>query len=118
MPPSTSLFLAALEYLVHVDTDLAPDDLIAVPADIPGELAIQHVSPGDLPRNWRRHPGPEALRDLGSAWAAAGSTAVLAVPSSVIPQERNYLLNPNHPDFRRIRAGEPEPFAFDPRLLK
>jgi RES domain-containing protein len=45
-------------------------------------------------------------------------TAVLAVPSAVIPHELNYLLNPRHPHFKRIRVGRPEPFSFDPRLRK
>jgi RES domain-containing protein len=72
----------------------------------------------DLPRHWRRYPPPAALRDLGTQWAAAKETAVLTVPSVVIPAETNYLLNPAHPAFGRIRIGDPEPFAFDPRMWK
>jgi RES domain-containing protein len=49
---------------------------------------------------------------------SAAETAILAVPSAVIPQELNYLLNPLHPQFKQIRVGRPEPFRFDPRLLK
>ena len=55
---------------------------------------------------------------MGTTWAREGKTAVLAVPSAVIPQERNYLLNPLHPSFSRIRIGAAQPFAFDPRMWK
>jgi RES domain-containing protein len=115
---SGSLALAALECLVNLEVDLVPEDLAAIPADIPDGFPIRTVSSRDLPRTWRRYPAPEALQDLGAAWAAAGAAAVLAVPSAIVPQERNYLLNPRHPDFRRIRVGKSETFAFDSRLWK
>ena len=95
-----------------------PDDLVATPADVADGIAITHLAVADLPANWRRYPGPEALRDLGTQWARERKTAVLAVPSAVIPQELNYLLNPAHPDFKAIRLGKPEPFSFDPRMWK
>ncbi len=115
---SESLALAALEYFVNLDADLGPADLVATRAEVPGEVAMRVIAPRDLPRTWRKYPAPGALRDLGTAWALEGATAVLAVPSAVIPQERNYLLNPAHPEFRRIRVHPPEPFRFDPRMWK
>ena len=63
-------------------------------------------------------PHPDRLADLGSAWATSTRSAVLIVPSAVIPAERNYVLNPGHPEFRAIRVGTAEPFAFDPRMWK
>ena len=67
-------------------------------------------------------PGLNCLvpsRKKGRAdWLESLETAVLGVPSAVIPQETNYLLNPSHPDFVRIRLNKPEPFAFDPRMWK
>ncbi len=113
---SATLSLAALEYLVHLDPPRAPADLVAVPADIPDAVARREVTAAALPPKWRAYPAPEALADLGTAWARAGTSAVLMVPSVIVPQERNFLLNPAHPDFRRIRLGRPEPFSFDPRL--
>ena len=53
-----------------------------------------------------------------SANTAKQSAAVLAVPSAVVPAETNYLLNPLHPDFRRIKTGRPQKIETDPRLLK
>ena len=58
------------------------------------------------------------MKDLGTAWVKSARTAVLRVPSVVIPRETNVLLNPAHPDFDRIRIGGPEPFSFDPRMWK
>jgi RES domain-containing protein len=112
------LSLAALELFVHVDSDIAPAGLIAIPADVPDNLTIDSVEPASLPRNWRAYPGPEALKDITTAWINKSSTAVLAVPSAVIPSERNYLLNPKHADFRHLRIQSPIPFAFDPRMWK
>ncbi len=115
---SGSQALAALELFVHVDTDLAPSGLIAIPADIPDDLKRETVDVGKLPKNWRAYPGPEALKDLAAAWIERSATAVLAVPSAVIPSERNYLLNPKHAEFSRIKIGNPIPFEFDPRMWK
>jgi RES domain-containing protein len=103
---------------VHVDTDVAPAGLIAIPADIPDDLKLEAVDPRKLPKNWRDYPAPEALKDIGARWLEHAATAVLAVPSAVIPSERNYLLNPKHGDFTRIRIEDPIPFAFDSRMWK
>jgi RES domain-containing protein len=115
---SGSLSLAALELFVHVDIDIVPADLVAIPADIPDSLAIDTVRVGSLSKEWRRYPAPDALKDIGTTWVARGSRAILAVPSAVIPEERNYLLNPAHQDFRRIRIDKALPFQFDPRMWK
>jgi RES domain-containing protein len=115
---SATLSLAVMELLVHLDDDDLAKAYVGVAADIPDSLVITRVRAADLPRDWRRIPPPEALPELGSRWAGARVTAVLAVPSAVIPHELNYLLNPRHPHFKRIRVGRPEPFSFDPRLRK
>ncbi len=115
---SESLSLAALESFVNLDTDLAPDDLVSVRVRIPESLSIERLAVEDLPADWRSYPAPLALQALGSGWAKRGDTAVLAVPSAVIPQEWNYLLNPEHGDFARISAAKPRPFSFDPRMWK
>ncbi len=54
----------------------------------------------------------------GSAWLRANRTAVLEVPSAIVPSEKNFLLNPKHPEFHRIRIGRALPFVFDPRMWK
>lgn len=115
---SSSLSLAALEYFIHVEPDLAPPSLVAVAADLPSGLDIEALEVEALPANWRTYPAPERLRDLGTGWVRSGRTAVLQVPSAVIPHEMNVLLNPAHPDFARIHVREAEPFSFDSRMWK
>lgn len=115
---SASLALAALEVFVNLERPEPPPDLVAISAEIPEALAIARLAPSDLPASWRSHPAPEALGELGTRWAHEGKTPVLAVPSAVIPQELNYLLNPRHVHFRRIRVSDPVPFRFDPRLQR
>jgi RES domain-containing protein len=74
------------------------------------------VSVADLPTGWDSNPSLDATRDIGTLWANGLTTVVLSVPSAVIPRERNYILNPAHPDFARIKFSGPEPFYFDDRL--
>jgi len=115
---SATLSLAALEYLVNVDASAVPEDLVSIFADIPKEVPTANVEVGDLPDDWRRYPAPESLRDIGTTWVERGREAVLSVPSAVVPSERNYLVNPKHSAFARIRIGRPQPFSLDPRLWK
>ncbi|HEX8678744.1 MAG TPA: RES family NAD+ phosphorylase [Chthoniobacterales bacterium] len=82
------------------------------------EKLMKALSPSELPADWRSLPQGLATAAIGDAWAKEARSAVLAVPSAIVPAETNYLINPAHPDFRRIKIGKPEPFGFDPRLLQ
>ena len=113
---SATLSLAALERFVHTDPDLEPPDLVAVAVDADSAIPVQSLDPGALPADWRTYPAPESLAHFGAQWVTSAGTAILAVPSAVIPHERNYLLNPAHSDFGRLMIGSPEPFSFDPRM--
>jgi RES domain-containing protein len=112
---SASLSLAALETLVHLNP---PTFLryVALPIDFKeGLLEVLKLS--DLPSDWTRRPPSPSTQVIGDHWVMEARSAVLEVPSVIIPGERNYLLNLAHPDFPRIRVGSPTPFAFDPRLV-
>lgn len=113
---SASLALASLELLVHLSEQDLPEDLFAIPAEIPDALQVRLVEPGDLPKNWRSTPAPAKCRAVADAWLAAGASAVLSVPSALIPQERNFLLNPLHAGMGRVKIGKAQRFRFDPRL--
>lgn len=115
---ASALSLAVLEVFVHLDPEDEPSDLVAVMADIPASVRVSHVQRRELPQDWSADPPPRALVDLGMRWLMDATAAVLAVPSAIVPSELNYLLNPRHPDFRKIRVGRPQPFSFDPRLWK
>jgi RES domain-containing protein len=109
--------LAVLEVLVHLSA-LLPDKYLLGAADIPDDLALEKVGDEDLPDRWSTLSPAEQLatRRLGDAWVERNRSAVLSVPS-VIVGERNYVLNPAHPDFAQIEFIEPEPFRFDLRLI-
>ena len=113
-----SLALACLEVFVHLDPDDLPDDLVSIRVEIPGSLAVEDIDPTKLPKSWRKVPGPPALRRLGSEWVAEGRSVALRVPSAVIPDEHNVLLNPRHPDMAKVVFGLPRRFTFDPRMRR
>ena len=115
---SATLSLAALERFVHTDSDLEPLDLVAIPVDIAENISIESVNVGDLAPDWRSVPAPPALAVIGEQWFRASRTAVLSVPSVVIPHERNFVLNPIHLEFPDLSIGRSEPFSFDPRMWK
>ena len=109
--------LAALELLVHVGPADIPDDLRLFGIEIPDDLEPEALSLTSLPSDWQTMPAPTSTQAIGDAWLATGTSALLVVPSIVMQHERNYLVNPAHPDARRISIASNDPFAFDPRLL-
>jgi RES domain-containing protein len=69
-----------------------------------------------LPANWRMHPPSVETREIGNSWARERRSAVLALPSAISPADTNFLLNPQHPDFKHVRVSSPIDFEFDSRL--
>ena len=113
---SCSQSLAMLEMLVQDDPLRAR--YVMIQARIPRGVTIERVAPEALPADWRELAARERLQAIGTAWAVQSSSAVLAVPSAVIPAESNYLLNPLHPAFAKIEFGKPQAFVTDLRLIK
>ncbi|HLF97718.1 MAG TPA: RES domain-containing protein [Methylococcaceae bacterium] len=107
--------LAVLEILVQ-DEPLRARYML-IPARIPDELVLERIAAEELPAHWQSTGPKEELQRRGAAWARGGASAVLAVPSAVIPDETNYLLNPAHPDFSRIAIGDARELVTDLRLL-
>lgn len=111
-----SISLAALEYLAGVDVDLAPVALVVIPVAWTAEVAVRCLDVDELPADWRAFPHPASTRDIGTAWLHENTTAILSVPSAIVPEERIVVLNPRHPDAAALAIGSPRPFTFDPRL--
>ena len=112
---SSTKSLAALEILVHLNPPVSFK--FAVIRIRFSESLMEKVAPRSLPADWREEPPPPSCRRIGDAWVLEERSAVLVLPSVIIPGEPNYLLNPAHPDFKKISIAKPERFAFDPRLL-
>ena len=115
---SATLSLAALERFVHTDSDLEPMDLVAIPLEISDDIVIEFVDVKMLRADWRTFPPPPELAVIGERRFHASRTAVLSVPSVVIPHERNFVVNPIHRAFPQLSSGRSEPFSFDPRMWK
>lgn len=115
---SSSLALAALEMLVHVTPDTAPDDLVALTIEVPDLVRIDALDPSILPAGWAQGVDVPACRAAGDAWVESGTAAVLRVPAAPIPEEYNYLIAPSHVQGAQIKIVEKRPFHFDPRLVE
>ncbi len=114
---ASHLSLAALELLANATFDTLPSDYIAIELEIPSDLAIERVDVPALPSGWQE-PDHPACAACGDSWLRRGRTVVFDVPSAVLPVERNFVLNPAHPDFSRIRTDVRElPFRFDSRII-
>jgi len=106
-----------IEYFVHLDRNDSPPDLVVAAADVPDDVSRVHVAPGKLPATWRQTPAPAGLAEVGDRFARRRRKAILVVPSALAPDEFNWLLNPDHPDYRRVRIHLPEPFSYDVRFF-
>lgn len=112
---SASASLAALETLVHLNPAMRfKYVIISIEFD---ERLVEIIPPASLPAGWRDEPPPPSTKRLGDAWAKQARSAVLELPSVIIPGESNFLLNTVHPDFKSIAIGKAEAFFFDTRLI-
>lgn len=107
-----------IEYLVHLDANQPPRDIMLAKAEVPEHVSRIEMTTNDLPAEWKSYPPPEALAAIGDAFAREFSAAVLIVPSSLAVTDNNWILNPAHPDFHKIKTHSAVPFDYDPRLLK
>ncbi len=112
---SSTRSLAALENLVHLNPPVR-FKYVMFRIEFDSGL-IERLRPKALPRNWKAEPPPPSTQQIGDGWVRKARSPVLAVPSVIIPHEVNYLINPAHSDFRKIKIGKRQTFAFDSRLL-
>jgi RES domain-containing protein len=108
--------LACLENVVHRSGEGLTNNFRTIVIDIPDDLLIETISVDDFPASWQETKSYPACQPLGHAGYQKHSSAVLSVPSSIIPEEFNYILNTRHPDFLRIKIKATEDFFFDPRI--
>lgn len=113
---SESLELALLEALVHLDLDLIPGDYFWLCLEV--DDALVGGPPRRLPKGWDLPPPYQApVQRIGDRWIEGGETVALRVPSSVLPERHNVLLNPAHPDLRRVKEVERRRLEWPARLL-
>lgn len=112
---ASSRSLAVLEVLVHLPPTIIPDDFCQVTFDVPNDVQVLDVDA--LPENWQDYPEPSLLKSMGDAFLKLNKHLLLKVPSAIVKEEFNYLLNPAHPKAHLVKIVEQKVFTFDERLL-
>jgi len=115
---SASISLAVLEYTVNYRRRGWVPATVLGRVIIPASVRAKTVSISDLPANWFAADPPSQLQSIGAEWLERADTALLKVPSAIVIEEWNYLLNPLHPDFRKLRVSAPKSFSFDQRVAR
>jgi RES domain-containing protein len=110
--------LATVEFLVHVSLSNVPKGLMIATIEIPDSIASEDAPRASLPRGWRDYPPPREVAEFGTRWAKANKCLLLRVPSAVVEQEYNILINPLHSDMERVMVKGVEKFEFDKRLVR
>jgi RES domain-containing protein len=110
--------LAMLEYFVHLDPEDPPDDLVLATADVPESLSRERVEASALPANWRETPAQPRLALIGDEFVKKAENCVLIVPSALAVSENNWLINPQHSEFKQITVNRAEPLRYDPRMFR
>lgn len=109
--------LALLEMLVHLDLQKQfPPDRIIVEINIPKEVSIEYLDPSQLDQGWRNFPYSGETQSVFTNFVKKEKGAVLAVPSVVIPQELNFIINPLHPEIKKVTVKQTTPLKLDQRL--
>lgn len=111
-----SISLAQLEMLVHLESDeVLHARYVVIPVTIPARH-VQALPRGKWPRGWRAAAAPSATQRIGDAWISSSGSLCLQVPSVLVPEEHNFLLNPAHPAFAHLQIGKARSLVFDRRL--
>ena len=113
---SRHLSLAILEILVHTGPDTLPDGLFKLEISIPEDIRRETRAASDLPARWADGTTRDA-QSVGDRWVAGARSAALQLPSAIVPEEENVLINPRHADARRIAVISQAPLRLDPRLI-
>lgn len=113
---ASSRSLAVLEVLVHLPPLMIPDGYCLAEIEVP-DTSIFHLSINDLPADWKTIAQPTSLREIGDKFLINQDYLLMKIPSAIVPAEHNYLLNPSHKDFKKVKVLKTEPFDFDERLI-
>ena len=108
--------LAALELLVHLTPLPRMTDICSFRLEWEDKLT-ERFPVKNLPPHWNAEPPDFQSMQIGDEWVRAGKSVALAVPSVLSASEMNFLLNPKHPDFKKIKISKPVEYRFDSRLL-
>lgn len=109
--------LCTAEIAVHTPLGITPKDYFLLTLKIPKTKA-EEIHRKDLPKNWATFPHQKFTKKIGNNFVNENKNLILKVPSAVIQGEHNYLINPYHPSFKKVKIIDSEPFKFDMRLFE
>ena len=113
---SASRALACLENIVHRSGEGLSELFKTMVIEISLKVSLERLDRKKLPSNWENIIHYPVTQQLGDEWLVSGRTAVLQIPSAIIPEEFNFLINPGHRDFKKIKLQRVEEFKFDHRV--
>lgn len=110
-----TIAIAALEKFVHL-AGVVPPDLVLVRVELPDRTSSEEPAFRDLPSDWAAVPAGPGSMEFGTRWTREKRSLVLYVPSALLREERNAVLNPNHPEFAGVKMVIEREFHYDPRM--
>lgn len=110
--------LAMTEVFVHLSLAMMPDDYLMLTIEIPASVSMKELDQLTLPEDWADSPFKYGTQEIGDRFVSAREACILKVPSSVVQGDYNYLINPYHADFDKIRITDVVDFIIDRRLIK
>jgi len=115
---SESRALALAEISVHLAFSIVPSDYVILEISIPDNISILEIEKSILPDDWNTFPYINATQVLGDSFVREEKYGLMKMPSAIVPDEHNYLINLKHPDCKSIKIVDRSPFKFDDRLFK
>jgi RES domain-containing protein len=115
---SSSRALCAIEILVHIPVGIIPKDYYLINIEFPDNAPLKAIDVKNLPDNWNGNPISVSTQRIGNTFFSEQKELVLKVPSAIIKDEWNYIINPMHKDFKKVKVLTADPFTFDTRLFK
>ncbi|AFK05223.1 RES domain protein [Emticicia oligotrophica DSM 17448] len=113
---ASSIALACLENIVHRSKKGLLGDFRLITIEIPKKVSIKKLTQEELPEGWSDKSNFEICQEISSNWLENLESCVLCVPSVIIPLENNFLINPQHPDFKLVKIQSVTEFTFDNRI--
>jgi RES domain-containing protein len=113
---ASSIALACLENIVHRDSEGLMGDFRVLSIEIPKRVFVKRIELNDLSKEWSEEGNFKICQKIATNWLENSESCILCVPSAIIPQENNFLINPQHPNFKYIKILSVQEFTFDNRI--
>ncbi len=110
--------LAMAEVVVHLTLATLPRDYVMIEIDLPDDISLSEIKAEDLPQNWNIYPPTTLTQKMGDEFIHSLRSCVLKVPSAVVHGDFNFLINPYHQDFKKIKIHRVHDFPFDKRIFQ